>query len=94
MNDKTVIRTSNTMSQRLRAAANGCEGFDSEARLMCEAADALDRMPTEVRRLAQVWRDDALEAAAKICDRYGLDGYGAGHDIRFLKSKPPLESKE
>lgn len=39
------------------------------------------------RQDLQRWRDDALEAAAQICDRYGLDAYGAGHDIRVMKHK-------
>jgi hypothetical protein len=28
----------------LRSAANGCEGFDSEARLMMDAADEIERL--------------------------------------------------
>jgi hypothetical protein len=36
---------------------------------------------------AAVSADEALEAAAGICDRYGLQSDGPAHDIRLLKRK-------
>jgi hypothetical protein len=52
-----------------------------------EAAAGEPVTKTYTRGEVQQWRDDALEAAAAICDRYGLQGYGPAHDIRLLKKK-------
>lgn len=46
-----------------------------------------DRLNTQQRDEIQRWREDALEIAASICDRYGLDGCGPAHDIRVMKAK-------
>lgn len=50
------------------------------------APQPAEQQPPVTREEITKWRDDALEQAAQICDRYGLDAYGAGHDIRVLKS--------
>lgn len=54
-----------------------------------ETADTLESRRAEAQR----WRDDALETAARICEQYGEDGYGAALDIRALKSDYPFRSR-
>lgn len=59
---------------------------EHDTKLLYTAPQPAEHHPTATREEITKWRDDALEQAAQICDRYGLDAYGAGHDIRVLKS--------
>ena len=71
---------------RLYAAGEALLAHREKEHQMDPNAGANQMTDAEIQR----WRDDAFEAAAKICERYQVNSFVIG-DIRALKSKLPAQ---